>query len=262
MKHFLLSALLAAATISLTVQRTTSYASEKSYPMEASPRDMAERNLVIKKPFTSVDVKTGVNLCYTVGTSNTVRIVGPEVLVEQTVVTVEDGTLKVYLQPDQLSSTRVITNLTVYVTAPAFSRAKMGVGASINMTTEMAIQGDLAIKGSSGANFKCDKGLKCATLDVDISSGATVDIYGLKAKESNIHASSGAIVTLKGAVNTLDANISSGAVANLTELSTKEGDLHASSGAVAHITELIGKTCSISVSSGAVVNAKKSNQPS
>lgn len=260
MKHFILSALLAAVTVCLTVQCTTSYASEKSYPMEASQRDMTERNLVIKKPFTSIDVKTGVNLCYTVGTANTVRIVGPEILVEQTVVTVEDGTLKVYLQPDQLSGTRVVNNLTVYVTAPAFNSAKMSVAGSINMTTEMAISGDLTIKGSSGANFKCDKGLKCATLNVDISSGATVDIYGLRAKESSIHASSGAIATLKGAVNTLDANISSGAVANLTELSAKEGDIHASSGAVVHITELIGKTCSFSVSSGSLVKAKKSSQ--
>ena len=93
MMQFIMSAIVAVATVSLTVQCATGTASEITIGAESDTRDMTERNLVIKKPFTSVNVSTGVKIYYTVGTSNKVRIIGPEDQVENTVVTVENGNL-------------------------------------------------------------------------------------------------------------------------------------------------------------------------
>ena len=113
MKRFFLLALLLAATVSLTVQCTTINASEKSYGSEAAPRDIIERNLKINKEFSTVEVSNGVKLFYSVGKSNSVRIVGPEELVERTVVTVEKGALFVDVARDRLTRGKNIGNLTV-----------------------------------------------------------------------------------------------------------------------------------------------------
>lgn len=253
MKRFILSVLLAAAIAGLTVQCATSNASETSYGMEAPTRDMTERNLVIKKPFTSINVRTGIKLIYTVGNSYKVRVVGPDDQVEHTVVTVEDGTLKVYLQRDQLSRYKNIDNLSVYVTAPAFRSVSMNSGACFTLTTAMSVPDDFTLKGSSGIIFKADKGLNCATLNVETSSGVIVDINGLKANTAHLSASSGAIVTLSGTVNTLNARLSSGAIAQLSDLQAKEGSVHASSGSTASVRK---GNLSIKSSSGAIVHQK------
>ena len=253
MKRILLTAMLIAATVSLNVQCTSSHATEKSYGMEAAPRDITERNLVIKKAFTSVEVKQGVKLLYSVGTSGAVRIVGPEEQVENTVVTVENGTLKVYLDRDKLPRHLNINNLTVYVTAPAFREVKVSSGCCFTLATSMSIPDDLSVNGSSGAIFKAEHGLTCAAIELHPSSGCIMEISSLKAKTAHVHASSGAIVTLSGDVNTLNAHVSSGAIAKLTGLSAREGSVHASSGAIVNVKE---GPLSVKSSSGAIVHKK------
>ncbi len=253
MKKLLLTALLLTSFLAVGVQCTTANALE-SYGTEAAPRDITERNLKIKKSFSAVSVKQGVKLLYTVGNSGSVRIVGLENLVEKTVVTVEDGTLKVYLQTDPLGRTRNVNGLTVYVTAPAFNKLKMSSGGSVVMQSALSVDDDFSVKGSSGSIFKAEKGFKCATLDVDPSSGCIVDITSLKANVAHVNGSSGSIVTLKGSVKTLTAHISSGAIANLEDLKTQEGSVKVSSGAIANIRK--GEDLSVVSSSGAIVNRR------
>lgn len=254
MKRFILLALLMAATVSLNVRCTTVEASEKSSGMEAAPRDITERNLKINKSFSSVEVKRGVMLFYTVGNANSVRIVGSEELVNHTVVTVEKGTLKVYIERELLPRNMNVNTLAVYVTAPAFRDVSMSSGSCFTLATPMSITNDFSMKGSSGAIFKAEHGLKCGTLDLHPSSGCIVDISSLKAKTAHVHASSGAIVTLKGDVTTLTAHISSGAIAKFTGLNAHEGSVHASSGSIVNIKK--GSSLSVKSSSGAIVHQK------
>ena len=254
MKRFILLALLMAATVSLNVQCTTVEASEKSPGMEAAPRDITERHLKINKSFTSVDVKRGVTVFYTVGNSNSVRIVGSDELVDHTVVTVEHGTLKVYIERELLPRNMNINTLAVYVTAPAFREVSMSSGSCFTLATPMSIADDFTVRGSSGANFKAEHSLKCGTLDLNPSSGCIMDISSLKAKTAHVNASSGAIVTLNGDVTTLTAHISSGANANFTGLNTHEGSVHASSGSIVNIKK--GSSLAVKSSSGAIVHRK------
>ena len=206
--------------------------------------------MVIKNAFTNVDVSAGVKFYYTVGSSNTVRIVGPEDQVGYTEVTVESGTLKAYLKREKLPRNSRI-NVSVYVTAPAFRNAKITSGACCTLTTEMTIPGDFTVNGSSGAIFKSDKGLKCAALKVEASSGVNIDIDRLETVKAHLSSSSGAIVTLKGEATALNVGISSGAIANLLDLQVKEGSVDASSGAIVNVRKGI---LSVHTSSGAIIN--------
>ncbi|MDE6371359.1 MAG: DUF2807 domain-containing protein [Duncaniella sp.] len=253
MKQFLLTAIIAAMTVSLNVQCATSHASENYNGLELSSRETSERNLKIKKSFSKVVVKTGVRLFYTVGSANTVRIFGQEDQVEHTVVTVEDGTLQIYLKRDELSKKPAETNVAVYVNAPAFSYAAMNSGAIFTLDSEMSVSGSFSVQSSSGSIFKSDKGLKCGSLFISPSSGSIVDISGISAGVAKVSSSSGAIVTLKGTATKLDAHISSGSIANLTDLKAKEGSVHASSGAIVNVSKGMIDTHS---SSGAIVNKK------
>lgn len=253
MKRIILSALLVLMTAVLTVQCATGNASEKSYNTEGASRDIAERNLVIKKSFTEVDVSSGIQLHYTVGTSNKVRVVGAEELVENTVVTVEGSVLKMYINRDYLSRSRKTNNLIVYVTAPAFNDIKVHTGSCVTMETEMSVAGDFSAHGSSGAIFKANKGLMCKKLHVTLSSGAIAELHDIKATAAFLAASSGAILTAEGAVTTLEANISSGAIANLTGLQARKGSVKASSGAIAKICK---GDFEVSSSSGAIIHRK------
>lgn len=255
MKRFILSALLVAATVSLTVQCATGNASEKSYGVEAATRDMAERNLIIKKSFTAVDVSTGVKLYYTVGTSNKVRIIGPEDQVENTVVTVDGSALKIYINHESFSKSRwgKNVNVSVYVTAPVFNAIKANSGSIITVETEMPVSGDFTVRLSSGAIFNANKGLKCGTLNVDNSSGAIAKINSIKATKVNVDLSSGSILTMSGTVATLDVDVSSGAIANLEGLQANKGRVDASSGAIVNIRK---GSLSVDSSSGAIIHRK------
>ncbi len=252
MKRFLFLALLLGATAGLNVQCTTSHASE-TYSSDSAPRDITERSLKINKSFTDVSVKQGVKVIYTVGSANTVRIVGSEEIVDRTVVTVDGGTLKIYI--DRNNNTRFKNNNgpTVYVTAPVFRSISMSSGAVVTMESPISIKDDFSVKGSSGAIFNSEKGLTCGTLDVDPSSGCIVKISSLNAAKANLSASSGAIVSLYGNVNTLTAHLSSGAIAKLADLSAKEGSVHASSGAIVNVKK---GSLSVHSSSGAIVRQK------
>lgn len=252
MNRFTLLALLAAVTVSINVQCASGHASETIYGTETISRNLTDRNLKINKPFSIVSVK-GLQLFYTVGTSNTVRIFGPEEQVDRTVVTVEDGTLKIYLQQDALSQKPMNTNVMVYVNAPAFSKAALISGAIFVMDSEMSVSDSFSVQSSSGSIFKSEKGLKCGSLFINPSSGSIIDISGISAGVAKMSSSSGAIVTLKGTATTLDAHISSGSIANLTEFKANGGSVHASSGAIVNIREGAVNTHS---SSGAIVNKK------
>lgn len=255
MLQFVLSAIVAVSTVSLTVQCATGNASEMSTILEAAPRDMTERNLVIKKSFTAVEVSTGVKLFYTVGTSNKVRIIGPEDQVEHTVVTVDGSALKISINNESFSKSSwgKNVNVSVYVTAPVFNAIKANSGSIITIETEMSVSGDYTVRLSSGAIFNANMGLKCGTLKVDNSSGSIAKINGIKATNANVDLSSGSILTMSGTVASLDVDVSSGAIANLEGLQANKGRVDASSGAIVNIRK---GSLSVDSSSGAIIHQK------
>ena len=261
MKRFILTALLMAAIVSISVQCSGSHApninQDDTYSYlatEAAPVAQVERNMKINKSFEAVSVRVGVKVYYTVGSGKTVKITGPEDQVNRTVVTVEGNTLRIYLQKEKQENWRYNgndnMNVKVYVTAPAFNEAQVSVGGVLNMMTPLKAGGDFTVSGSAGGIFNCDEGLTCETLAVDTSSGCIVSISALDATSADLDASSGSIVTVKGSVKTLDAHFSSGAIANVKSLKAKTGKLRASSGAIVNASE---GNFSIHSSSGAIV---------
>ena len=259
MKRFTLTALLTAAIVSLSVQCSSSHAADTdqsdtySYltSTEEAPVAQVERNMKINRTFGAVSVRVGVKVYYTVGRGNTVKIVGPEDKVNRTVVTVEDNTLRIYMQQENWRHNRNDNmNVKVYVTAPAFNEAHVSVGGALKMMTPMTVAGNFGVSGSAGGVFNCDEELNCDGLDVNTSSGCIVTISDLLAETADLNASSGSIVTVKGSVTTLDANFSSGAIANVKQLKATAGSLTATSGAIVNASR---GSYSVHSSSGAIL---------
>ncbi|MDP3492012.1 MAG: DUF2807 domain-containing protein [Hyphomonadaceae bacterium] len=94
----------------------------------------------------------------------------------------------------------------VTVSAPAYSGFEVSSGASVDGSSLQLA--DVEIDVSSGASI--DLAGACKTLRVDISSGASFDGAGLKCDTANVDASSGAHVDAFAA-RAAEANASSGA---------------------------------------------------
>ncbi len=239
-----------------TIQILTAGVPAKSSGEEAVRRDKAERNLIIKKPFTSVRVEGNYRLIYTVGPAYRVRLSGREELVENTLVTVQNDNLTISLTHDEVMRqlrSRKDWSVKVYVTAPAFSRIDVINGGNVTMDTGMSVGGKLYVAAIAGATFNADKGLTCDTLIVTGADGSIVNIKKIKSKKVLVVSDTGARVTMSGAADFVGANVSSGANADLSGLEARKVNVKATMGAT--VTTCKGDV-DIHRSSGAVVNKK------
>ena len=106
-----------------------------------------------------------------------------------------------------------------------------------NRKVEIDLYADQSIEEidlSSGANLKSNYTLTGNSLDVDVSSGANVDLE-VEYKNVDVDVSSGAYVHIEGDTGDLDVDISSGASFRGENLKSKDAFVDASSGASAKV---------------------------
>jgi hypothetical protein len=155
--------------------------------------------------FEKVDVSAGVEVIVAQGNFD-VKADGSSDDLKNLIVEVQGKTLRIGRKQTMMMGWGGGPRYRVTVSAPAYSAFEVSSGASIDgASLQLA---DLEIDVSSGASIELAGA--CKTLRVDISSGAQFDGEGLKCETAKIDASSGAHVEAFAA-NTAEGNASSGA---------------------------------------------------
>ncbi len=132
---------------------------------------------------------------------------------------------------------------------------KIGIDDAVNVrnldvTVQVPNNGKIAsLTASSGAEIRTETALKAKTMNVRLSSGASMDA-ALKADDCTIRLSSGTELQAAVDFDTCDISLSSGSSAELSGKSAAfAADL--SSGSSLEAFGLVARTCNVEVSSGA-----------
>ncbi len=132
---------------------------------------------------------------------------------------------------------------------------KIGIDDAVNVrnldvTVQVPNNGKIAsLTASSGAEIRTETALKAKTMNIRLSSGASMDA-ALKADDCTIRLSSGTELQAAVDFDTCDISLSSGSSAELSGKSAAfAADL--SSGSSLEAFGLVARTCNVEVSSGA-----------
>lgn len=176
--------------------------------------------------FNAVKVSTGIDLYITMGTTESVKIVADDDIIDELITEVKDGTLKIYMKQSNNWFNWNTGNQTrkAYVTVKELQ----------------------AIDASSGSDVKSENTLKGEDLKVKASSGSDVvlDVYY---KNLWLDTSSGSDAKISGKTKTLEAEASSGSDIKAQELESKICKVSVSSGSDATVNvtdELYAKASS------------------
>ncbi len=168
--------------------------------------------------FNAIKVATGIDLYITMGTTEEVKIVADDEIIDDIKTEVKNGTLSIYLKRNNGRFNWRGFNKTrkAYVT--------------LKELTE--------IKASSGADVESQNTLKGEMLEVSASSGSDVKIDVIY-KKLSVSTSSGSDAYLSGKVKTLFVHSSSGSDIDAAKLETERCEASASSGSdiVVRVTE-------------------------
>ncbi len=150
--------------------------------------------------FNSIKVSTGIDLYITMGTTEEVKIVAKDDIIDDLITEVKDGTLRIYMKQSNNWFNWNIGNQTskAYVTVKEL----------------------VSIDASSGSDVKSENTLKGEDLKVKASSGSDVAI-DIFYKNVWVDTSSGSDAKLSGKVKTLDAEASSGSDIVAKDLESK-----------------------------------------
>jgi len=175
--------------------------------------------------FNGIKVSSGIDLYITMGTTEDVKIVANDEIIDDIITEVKDGTLKIYLkQPNNWFNWRSSGSRKAYVTVKELT----------------------VLEASAGSDIKSQNTLKGEDLNVKTSSGSDViiDVYY---KNLKVDTSSGSDAKLTGKVKTLDASASSGSDIKAKDLESKICKVSVSSGSDATVSvtdELYAKASS------------------
>lgn len=176
--------------------------------------------------FKAVKVSTGIDLFITMGTTEEVKIVADDEIIDELITEVKDGTLKIYMKQSNNWFNWNTGNQTrkAYVTVKELQ----------------------AIDASSGSDVKSENTLKGEDLKVRASSGSDVEI-DVYYKNVWLDTSSGSDAKISGKTKTFEAEASSGSDIKAHELESKICKVSVSSGSDATVNvtdELYAKASS------------------
>lgn len=176
--------------------------------------------------FKAVKVSTGIDLYISMGTSEEVKIVADDEIIDELITEVKDGTLKIYMKQSNNWFNWNTGNQTrkAYVTVKELE----------------------AIEASSGSDVKSENTLKGEDLKVRASSGSDVEI-DVYYKNVWLDTSSGSDAKISGKTKTFEAEASSGSDIKAHELESKICKVSVSSGSDATVNvtdELYAKASS------------------
>ncbi len=159
------------------------------------------------KSFKAIKVSTGVDLYLTMGSTEAVKVVAHEDIVDALKTEVKDGTLHIYVKQKGLFNWGGNKTRKAYVTL-----------------TEL-----VELHASSGSDVHCENTLKGDKLEVRASSGSDVDLDVIY-KNLSLDTSSGSDAKVKGKVKFLEVEASSGSDIKAQDLESKICKAKASSG--------------------------------
>lgn len=174
--------------------------------------------------FDGVDVSQGITLRHVPGGQRSVTVTAAPKDLKHVRVYVDEGELKVGLEPGQQN-----IKATVTVTGYNLREYEASSGASVIVTAPVDVRGKLSIDASSGSSVKMS-GIKAGTLDVDASSGAAITLTNIAASTVEAEASSGAQVTLSGRTDRAEFDAGSGGEIRAEKLVAQRGKVDAGSG--------------------------------
>jgi hypothetical protein len=181
--------------------------------------------------FKGIKVSTGIDLYITMGTTEEVKIVADDEIIDDLITEVKDGTLRIYMKQSNNWFNWNSGNQTrkAYVTVKELE----------------------SIDASSGSDVKSENTLKGEDLEVSASSGSDVelDIYY---KNLSLDTSSGSDAKISGKTKNFDAEASSGSDIKAQDLESSICKVKVSSGSDATVN--VSDELYANASSGADVN--------
>lgn len=195
-----------------------------SVPVLAGNSDKTEnRNL---SGFSAIDVSTGIDLYISMGSSEAVKVVADDDIIEDLKTEVENGTLRIYMKRNNWFNWGGNKTRKVYVTVTKLEEIDASSGSDVE--SENTLDGEkLDISASSGSDIELDVHYK--NLSLDTSSGSDAELRG-KVKYLKLSASSGSDIDAAELESQYcKARASSGSDISLTVTDELEAD--ASSGA-------------------------------
>lgn len=157
--------------------------------------------------FNAIDVATGIDLYITMGSSEEVKIVADDDIINDIKTEVKDGTLRIYMKRNNWFNWGGNRTRKAFVTVKELNK----------------------LHASSGSDVKSENLLEGESLEVSASSGSDIEIE-VKYKNFSIDASSGSDAEIKGKVKYLTAEASSGSDIDASELESVNCKVNASSG--------------------------------
>ena len=177
--------------------------------------------------FNGIKVSTGIDLYITMGTTEEVKIVADDDIIENLITEVDNGTLNIYMkQKNWFNWNMGNRTMKAYVTVKELSKIDASSGSDVK--SENTLKGeDLKVRASSGSDVEIDIYYKNFSLNT--SSGSDAKISG-KTKNFEADASSGSDINAKDLESAIcKVSVSSGSDADVNV--TDELHAHASSGA-------------------------------
>jgi len=157
--------------------------------------------------FNAIKVSTGIDLYLTMGSSEEVKIVADDDIIDDLKTEVKDGTLHIYVKQNNWFNWGGNKTRKAYVTVSEL----------------------VALHASSGSDVKSENTIKGESLAVKASSGSDVEL-DVFYKNLSVDTSSGSDAKISGRVKTFEAESSSGSDIKAEGLEAKIGKLKASSG--------------------------------
>ena len=158
----------------------------------------------IRSDFEIINVQQGINLTISQGNPTSLSVEADENVIDLLITEVKNNELNIYFEKN-------------------VNQAK---ARNVYLTTESISK----IKASSGASVKSENTIQATSLDLDSSSGSSINIHA-NANEINSESSSGSTITIFGKSQTFSAQASSGSSIKAKELKTVNATAKVSSGA-------------------------------
>ncbi len=227
--------MLAAATMSCTINRVTPSSDITTFEINAATVN-------------AIDASASIKVIYTQSPKTQIVVDAPDNLTDHLDIKVNEGCLSAGFKSNVALSGS--SNVTIHVSSPAISKIDMSSASSLEIPQGLIIDGRLDIDAGSAASVTI-AGLKATTINIECNTSAQTSISGIEADTVEAEASTASQIVLAGRCSTVDFEASSAASINAAELSAQTGSAEASSAASINssVTNLRR-----SVSSGASIN--------
>ncbi|MCM1076777.1 MAG: DUF2807 domain-containing protein [Bacteroides sp.] len=221
------------------------------------------KNVNITQQFSELDLSAGVNVTYKPSSTTgcVVTITGEASRIENVDVRVSGKTLKISPKRDRNGNRngKKIKGVTITVTAPMVNDIETSSGASFNCNATISLpSAKMELEASSGSSINFSS-LNCRDMEIDASSGADVSIKNLTADNAEIEVSSGAAINVaKITAKNIVCDASSGGDIKVAGNSTN-GIFSASSGGVVKASSLTVRNSKVKKSSGGSISVKSND---